>query len=213
MAAARRMCPFPTEPVHHPFTWPDSPSAFVAGWYRRSDRHAPAPAGVRELVQVAGEGFGPADHPTTALCLAALDRLSSVAAVDVGCGSGLLTQAWARRWGAAVLAIDLDPAAAAQTRTSLLVAGCADLVEVRHQPIQALCGDDLRDRVVFANISAPVHRLLLQRIVDPPSVVVVSGIRPNEAPTLVAAYTALGLRRIQASRHRRYECHVLVRRP
>ena len=45
------------------------PRRWLAGWYRRSPAHAPAPAGVRELLQAPGEGFGPAGHATTAMCL------------------------------------------------------------------------------------------------------------------------------------------------
>jgi ribosomal protein L11 methyltransferase len=213
-AAARALadCPFAAEPITHPGPWPDSVAALVAGWYRRSDQHAPAPAGVRELIQVAGDGFGPADHPTTAMCLAALDLLPAAAAVDVGCGSGLLTQAWVRRWSLPVLAIDLDPAAIAQTRASLQRAACSDRVEVRRQPVQGLSALDLTGRVVFANIPVAAHAALLARYADPPRAVVVSGLRPDEAPDIVRAYRRLGLRHTRAARRGRFDCHVLVDR-
>ena len=64
-ARAHAHCPFPTSPTTAAPQIPDSPARLVAGWYRRTDLHAPAPHGWRELVQVAGEGFGPHDHPTT----------------------------------------------------------------------------------------------------------------------------------------------------
>ena len=89
LAAAPSPCARSTPSrVAHP------PSAQIAGWYRRSPDHAPAPPGVRELVQAPGEGFGPGDHATTAMCLEAIDALPAGAAVDAGCGSGLLAQAW-----------------------------------------------------------------------------------------------------------------------
>lgn len=213
VAHALATCPLPTEPARIILVWPDSPAALVAGWYRRSDRHAPAPHGVRELVQVTGGGFGSAGHPTTAMCLAALDRLPVAPAVDAGCGSGLLAQAWAQRWAVHVIAVDLDPAAIAQTRASTRLTGCGHLVDTRLQAVQALAATDLAARVVFANIPASAHRLLLTRFAEPPAAVVVSGLRPDETPLIVAAYQRLGLRRVSAARHRRFECHVLVGSP
>lgn len=209
-ALAGRRCPLPTRPWPHAGTWPDSTAALVAGWYRRSDRHAPAPTGHRELVQVAGEGFGPAGHVTTEMCLTALDLLPPAAAVDVGCGSGLLAQAWARRWRLPVLAIDLDPTAIAQTRASVDAAGCGALIEARRIPVQALAADALADRIVFANLPRVAHELLRGRFASPPRAVVLSGLRPHEAPAVVGAYRRMGLRHVRAMRRGRFECHVLV---
>ena len=66
-------CPLPWRALAMVPGWPDPPAQMVAGWYRRSPAHAPAPDGVRELVQAPGEGFGPAGHATTAMCLEMLD--------------------------------------------------------------------------------------------------------------------------------------------
>jgi ribosomal protein L11 methyltransferase len=165
---------------------------------------------MRELVHVTGEGFGPGGHPTTAMCLAALDDLPDAPAVDVGCGSGLLAQAWARRWAVHVLAIDLDPAAIAQTRGSSELAGCGHLVEARRQPVTALRPDELAARIVFANVPLPAHHTLVARFDDPPLAVVLSGLRPAEAPVIVAAYRHMGLRHVRAARRGRFECHVLA---
>ena len=203
-------CPLPTEPAQITIEWPDSPSALVAGWYRRSDRHAPSPPGMRELVQVTGDGFGPSDHATTAMCLAALDDLPTAPAVDAGCGSGLLAQAWARSRAIHVLAVDLDPGAITQTHASGQLAGCGHLIEARRQPVDALTPDDLAARVVFANVALRAHQTLVARFDDPPVAIVLSGLRPAEAPAIVAAYRRMGLRHTRAARHGRFECHVLV---
>jgi ribosomal protein L11 methylase PrmA len=213
IAHAIAMCPLPTEPAQISSEWPDSPAALVAGWYRRSDRHAPAPPGVRELVQVAGEAFGPAGHATTSMCLAALDDLPCAPAVDAGCGSGLLAQAWARRWAAHVLAVDLDPAAIAQTRDSSRLAGCGHLIEARRQAIATLTPDELAARIVFANLPLPAHITLVARFKDPPVGVVLSGLRPTETREIVAANRRMGLRHVRAARHGRFECHILVIAP
>ena len=98
---------------------PGRPSRWLGGWYLRSPAHAPAPAGVRELVQAPGEGFGPAAHATTAMCLEGVEALPAGPALDAGCGSGLLAQAWARLGRGPVLACDLDPRALDQAARSL----------------------------------------------------------------------------------------------
>lgn len=70
-----------------------------------------------------GEAFGTGHHPTTRLCLQALERLAADPAtsnpatiLDLGCGSGILALAAARLWSALVTATDVDPAALALTR-------------------------------------------------------------------------------------------------
>jgi ribosomal protein L11 methyltransferase len=165
----------------------------VGGWYRRSPAHLPAPAGVRELVQVPGEGFGPWDHATTAMCLAALDPLPAGAAVDAGCGSGLLAQAWAALGRGPVLAVDVDPRAVAHARASLEAAGLGGAVGLRRADLAALTAADLAGRVLLANVPLPAHRALLA-IPAAPAAAVLSGVRPGDAAALADAWAGRGLR-------------------
>ncbi len=60
-----------------------------------------------------GLAFGTGTHPTTAMCLRALDAglTSSMRVVDYGCGSGILGIAAARLGASAVLGVDNDPQA------------------------------------------------------------------------------------------------------
>ena len=71
---------------------------------------SPTPAGRRRLELKPGLAFGNGDHPTTHLCLAALEHLVTPGDIflDVGCGSGLLAEA-AHLLGATALGCDLDP--------------------------------------------------------------------------------------------------------
>jgi len=144
------------------------------------------------------------------MCLAAMDRLTAADAVDVGCGSGLLAQAWARTHRRNVLAVDVDPAAVAQTRASVDVAGVSDLVEVCRGAIEALDGNALTGRVVMANVPAFAHAALLRAIAEPPAAVVASGLRPADAPAVIAGYRRLGLRCVSTQRRSGFECHLLI---
>jgi ribosomal protein L11 methyltransferase len=193
-AAALAACPLPWRPLAAVPGWPDPPAAMLAGWYRRSPAHLPAPVGLRELVQAPGEGFGPGDHATTAMCLEALAALPAGPALDAGCGSGLLAQAWAVLHGGPVLAVDLDPRALDQAARSLEVAGLAGRVTLRREPLERLGPDALAGRVLLANLPLAAHRALAGRIGAPPPAAVVSGIRPAQEPAARAAYAAAGLR-------------------
>lgn len=203
-------CPFPLEPVPCPPVVADSPARLVAGWYRRSDVHAPAPEGFPELVQAPGDGFGPADHPTTAMCLEALGDLPDGDAIDAGCGSGLLTLAWRAAGRGDAVGIDADPRAVTHARRSADLMGfdSTSLFHTRH--IESLDAEDLADRVLLANLPPIGHEVLAPRVTTPPRAVLLSGFRRRDRDVVLAPYRALGMRRIRSRRLGRFECHVLV---
>lgn len=212
-AAALAACPFPTRPAPPPpGPPPDPPAEMVAGWYRRSPRHVPAPAAVREVVIEAGPAFGSHAHPTTAMCLAALTTLPPGPALDIGSGCGILAVAWARLGRGPVLAVDLDPAALDQTAHSAAASGVAELVALRRAPAAAMAAE-LTGRTVFANLPAAAHRELLAQTVTPPRALVVSGIRAGAGAPILAAWRRHGLRLVRATRMRRFECLVLAGAP
>jgi ribosomal protein L11 methylase PrmA len=186
-------CPLPYRPLAELPGWPDPPSAWIAGWYLRSPAHAPAPAGVRELVQAPGEGFGPVAHATTQMCLEALERVPAGPALDAGCGSGLLAQAWACLRRGPVVACDLDPRALDQAARSLAAAGLSEAVALRRAALASLAAADLAGRIVLANLPAVAHHELLRRLLAPPRAAVLSGLRPADAAAVEEGYRALGL--------------------
>ena len=194
-------CPLPTRALAQVPGWPDPPAAMVAGWYRRGLGHLPAPAGVRELVQASGEGFGPGDHATTAMCLEAIERLPPGRAVDAGCGSGLLTQAWARARTRAGDRLRPRPASGRPGRPQpggggpRRAGGPAAVARSRRSPPRSSAG-----AVLLANLPAAAHRALRRRIVAPPAAAVLSGLRTAEAGAVADAYAALGLRPARAGR-------------
>jgi ribosomal protein L11 methyltransferase len=104
------------------------------------EEYAPAPDEVILRLEP-GMAFGTGLHPTTRLCLAAIeDRLAPGQAVlDVGTGSGVLAIAAARLGAGRVVAVDADPVAVRVAGENVAANGVAERVEVRHA---SLAGGD-----------------------------------------------------------------------
>jgi ribosomal protein L11 methylase PrmA len=144
------------------------------------------------------------------MCLEALWDLPPGPAVDAGCGSGLLAQAWARLGRGPVIACDLDPRALDQAGRSLAAAGLVGAVALRRAPVEALAPDELAGAVVMANLPLAAHRALLARVGAPPAAVVLAGLRPAEAAAVGAAWAHLGLRPREARDDGRFACLVMA---
>jgi ribosomal protein L11 methyltransferase len=89
---------------------------------------------------VPGGAFGTGEHPTTRLCVLALERFVRPGTrwADIGCGSGLLAVV-ARHCGAAdVLALDVDPEAVRIAREVVWLNGLAGAVRVERGTHDAL---------------------------------------------------------------------------
>ncbi len=87
-------------------------------WIRDSYHSEPAPVGAVTLVVDAATAFGTGHHGTTQGCLMALEnfarkprRLPPGPVLDVGCGTGILAMAAAKRLRRPVVASDIDPVA------------------------------------------------------------------------------------------------------
>jgi len=146
-----------------------------------------------------GMAFGTGLHPTTRLCLAALETLADRGTVDgagvldVGCGSGILAIAAARLGAASVLGLDTDPIAIEATRANAERNGLADRIAARHGSLPS--GDGPFD-VVLANLIASVLIDLaesLRRELRTGGVLLASGIFVDREAEVRAAFEAAGL--------------------
>ena len=146
-----------------------------------------------------GMAFGTGLHPTTRLCLAALEALADRGALDgarvldVGSGSGILSIGAARLGAASVLAVDVDPiaveASAANARRNRL----ARRIRVREG--SAPSGEGPFD-VVLANLIASLLVTLADGLAEdlrPGGTLLASGIFANREAEVVEAFGRRGL--------------------
>ncbi len=195
--------PGPTPPL--PF-----PAAVGGGVYRRSSGHAPAPPGLPEIVLAPGEGFGLAEHPTTAMCLEMLADLPDGRVLDAGCGCGTLALVWAGLGRGRVDAVDLDPRAVTQARESVRASGLDGLVAVRRAPLDTLTHEDVHDRVVLANVPHMAHDALLGVGRTPvPTAVLLSGLQPEPMDAVIGEWERRGLHVIRRDSVGRWQAAVL----
>ena len=178
------------------------PPLRIGRWFIRGAHYGRAvPAGAIGLRVDAATAFGTGEHPTTAGCLLALQRLPPRRvdrALDMGCGTGILAFAMARLWPAAhVLAVDLDPEAVRVARRNARA-------NALHRRVCALLGGGYGPAVrrqgpydlVVANILArPLIALAppLARNLAPGGRAVLSGLLHGQARAVLAAHRRQGL--------------------
>lgn len=144
-----------------------------------------------------GMAFGTGQHETTHLCLAALDALASSAhrparVLDVGCGTGILSIAAARLWGAQVEGIDVDEAALRCAQDNLAPNGVEERVTLSATPLSEV---QSRYPLVIANIIAPVLLALAEELVAhvaPGGSLWLSGVLETQVSEVRERYAALG---------------------
>lgn len=175
---------------------------------RGSHVEEPPPAAKLTLIVDAATAFGTGEHGSTRGCLMALDRLGrrlrrpigeGRRALDMGCGSGILALAMARRWRVPVIAADIDPEAVRVTLVNAKVNGLTPL-------IRAEGGDGYRTPLVrrhrpyglvTANILArPLARMAprLRANLSPGGVVVLAGLLARQENHVLQAHRAQGMR-------------------
>ncbi|MBM5799806.1 MAG: 50S ribosomal protein L11 methyltransferase [Cyanobacteria bacterium K_DeepCast_35m_m2_023] len=170
--------------------WLDCPSEFNARLQIRMDP---------------GSAFGTGSHPTTRLCLEALEdlagardgRLGGWQVADLGCGSGVLGLAALRLGAAGVAAADTDSLAVTATRDNAALNGLSSqlaVVQGSAAELAALLTQGPAD-LLLCNILAPVIEALSPSFVTllaPGGVGLLSGLLVDQAARLQQVLAALG---------------------
>ena len=146
-----------------------------------------------------GMAFGTGLHPTTRLCLAALEeladrgRLDDARVLDVGCGSGILAIAAVRLGAASARGVDTDPIAIEATTANALRNKIARRVRA---VAGSLPSGELPFPVVLANLIASVLVALADQLVaevEPGGVLLASGIFVDREGSVRDALETAGL--------------------
>ena len=150
-------------------------------------RSDPTPAGRLRIEINSGLAFGTGAHETTQLCLEGLERLVKAGdtVLDVGTGSGILSQAAKLLGAGRVIACDIDPSAVEVAR--------ANGIECFVGSAQA-AKPHIAD-IIVANISPEAIRELaheLMRCLAPGGSAIASGFENHEAADVTRAIQSAG---------------------
>jgi ribosomal protein L11 methyltransferase len=164
----------------------------------------PPPEGDRlPIILDPGMAFGTGTHPSTRLCLMALDKYlqPGQVVVDLGCGSGILTIAAAHLGASKVLALDTDRQAVQITRENLKRNHISDHVNTYVGSLpelqSAIRDQGLMAHIIVANILAPTLEKMimagLAEMVHPRGTLILSGILAGQTESMVKLCEQFGL--------------------
>lgn len=126
-----------------------------------------------------GMAFGTGNHPTTAMCIRALEEyvFPQCRVLDVGTGSGILAVTAAKLGAGKVLAVDHDPISIDATRQNIDLNRVEDQVSVLQEDL--VSGIEEKVDIIVANIIADVIIKLIPQalpLLDKNSILIASGI-------------------------------------
>jgi ribosomal protein L11 methyltransferase len=178
-----------------------------------------------------GMAFGTGLHPTTRLCLQAMeDHLApGWSVLDVGTGSGILAIAAARLGAGSVLALDADLAAVTVARENVVMNDTGTRVTVQHGTLR---GGDAVPRyfapdseldllhgglfdLILINILAPVIASVAPELaarLKPEGKVIAAGLIESQERDVVEALRAEGLHAVQRTQEKDWVALVAQRR-
>lgn len=163
-------------------------------------RGDPTPPGRLRLEIRPGAAPGTGYHPTTQMCLEAMERYleRGQAFLDLGAGSGILSHAAALLGAGRIVACDIDPQAVGAAAENLARAGAAALLFLGSAGALRSAAVDF----VAANISPGATMVLaaeIARVLRPGGLAVVSGFEPDRIEEVRAALGVAGVEILDTS--------------
>lgn len=181
----------------------------------------PPPSGAIPLLLDAATAFGSGEHETTRGCLIAIDRIGKQRRpkkpLDVGCGSGILALAMAKRYRRKVIASDLDRESVRVARENMHLNREKAWVRVEHGAGYRLpiIGRNKPYDLIVANILAkPLCQLAkdLKRHLSKDGTVILSGLLQAQETLVLSAHRRQGLRLVNRQRRKGWSTLVLAAR-
>ncbi len=160
-------------------------------WVRPSFCDAPTDGRI-DIVLDPGMAFGTGTHPTTYLCLEAIERYcmqyAPESVLDMGAGSGLLAITAGKMGAKNIIAIDYDP---------LSVEACEVNAKINHIQLQSIL-DDTPPQKSFELVVANILAGPLLGMVDTLSAsvgkhLILSGLLAHQVPLNIRTYESAGL--------------------
>jgi ribosomal protein L11 methyltransferase len=144
-----------------------------------------------------GMAFGTGTHPTTILCIEALEKYlpNKADVLDVGTGTGVLSIAAAKLGASKVLAVDLDHVAVQSAQLNIKLNKVQDIVEIRQNNLS----DNIEGTydVVVANLLAELVIRLSEGgvadLIESNGLLIASGIIKPKKDQVVTALARTGL--------------------
>lgn len=143
-----------------------------------------------------GMAFGTGTHPTTILCIQALEKRvkPGMRIIDVGTGSGVLTIAAAKYGAEEILALDLDEVAVNSAKINCKLNKVHDKVTIKQNDL--LKGVEAEADIIVANILAEVIVRFtddVERLLKPGGLFISSGIIKQKRAEVEEAIVNSGL--------------------
>jgi ribosomal protein L11 methyltransferase len=162
-----------------------------------------------------GMAFGTGLHPTTQMCLLALEQLvqPGMTVLDVGTGSAILAIAAAKLGAKSLLGIDTDPLAVTAAAANAAQNNVSEIIEVRQGTLDTVAqrGWD----IVVVNILAPVIISLFEQdqlmaYVAPEGRLILSGIIEEQKGAVETAVAAAGGQVVETFQIRDWVAYVVA---
>ncbi len=159
-----------------------------------------------------GAAFGTGKHPTTTMCIKALEkyiRTGESTVLDVGCGSGILSIAAGLLGARDVLGIDIDPLAVIVSKENVAFNKLEDRIRIVEGDLTK--GVDYKADIVVANLMADLVVILakdVRRHLNPGGLYVSSGILAEKKEEVAAKIREAGFEIVEIYEEDEWVCIV-----